>query len=113
MSLREILVRIARTAALALTGAAALLLALYLADTVPNGHLLIVIALAAPFGALLGWATLQALRSGEFPHRFGVDRRDRSPAVFWASIAIFAATAAGMAALSLHALLQLIAGPVT
>jgi hypothetical protein len=110
MSPREMLVQLARTAAVVLAGAAVLLLVLYLVAGLPNGHLLIVIVLAAPLGALFGWVTARALRSGELPHRFGVDRRDRNPVAFWTGVVIYAASAAALAAMSLWALAQVVTG---
>jgi hypothetical protein len=110
MSLREILAQIARTAAVVLVGAAALLLVLDLLAGLPNGHLLIVITLAAPLGTLFGWVAVKALRSGELPYRFGVDRRDRNPVGFWVGVVIYAAGAAALGVMSLWALVQVVAG---
>jgi hypothetical protein len=110
MSLREVLVQLARTAAMVLAGAAALLLVLHVVAGLPNGHLLVVIVLAAPLGALFGWVTMRALRSGELPYRFGVDRRDRNPVAFWTGVAIYAAGAAVLVAISLWALVQVVTG---
>lgn len=110
MSLREILLRIARTAVIVLACAAALLLVLHLLAGLPNGHLLIVIALSAPLAALFAWVAARALRSGELPYRFGVDRRDRNPVGFWTGVVIYAAGAAALAVMSLWALVQVVAG---
>jgi hypothetical protein len=110
MSLRQILLQVARTAAMALAGAGALLLVLHLLAGLPNGHLLIVIALAAPLGVLFGWVTVRALRSGALPYRFGVDRRDRNPVTFWVGVVIYAAGAAALGVMSLWALVQVVAG---
>lgn len=110
MSPREIVRQVARTAAMALGGAAVLLLLLHVLSGFPNGHLLIVLALATPLGSLFGWVALTALRSGELPYRFGVDRRDTNPVAFWTSLVIFAAGSAGLAAISLWSLAQVIAG---
>jgi hypothetical protein len=76
---------------------------------VPNGHLLIVIVLAAPLAALFGWVVAKAWRSGELPYRFGVDRRDRQPLAFWTGVVIYAGGAVALAVMSLWALLQVLA----
>lgn len=104
MSPREVLLRIARTAALALGGAAALGLVLYLLAGLPNGHLLVVIMLAGPLGALFAWVVGQALRNGELPYRGGVDRRAENPLGFWTGVVIWGGGAAALLLMSLWAL---------
>ncbi len=110
-SLREVLWRLARTAVLVVAGAAALLGLLHWIAGVPNGHLLIVLALSAPMAVLFGWVVRRALREGELPYRGGVDRRDRNPAGFWTGVVIYAVGAAALAVVSVWALKQVLAGP--
>ncbi|PWS39099.1 hypothetical protein DFH01_07625 [Falsiroseomonas bella] len=109
LSPREILLRIARTAAIVLAGAAVLLLVLHLLAGLPDGHLLIVIALSAPLAALFGWVVAEALRSGVLPHRSGVDDRLRNPLAFWIGAAIYAIGAAALAIMAIWALAQVLA----
>lgn len=106
---RDVLWQIARTAVLVLASAAALFLLLHVLAGIPNGHLLIVIVLAAPLAALFAWVAARAWRSGELPYRGGVERRDREPLAFWSGVVIYAAGALALAVLSLWALLQVLA----
>jgi hypothetical protein len=109
LSPREILLAIARTAAVVLAGAAALLLLLHLLAGLPDGHLLIVIALSAPLAVLFGWVVVEALRSGILPQRSGADHRDRNPIAFWIGVAIYAISAAALAVMAIWALTQVLA----
>lgn len=107
--LGEGLWRIARTAVVVLASAAALFLLLHVLAGVPNGHLLIVIVLAAPLAVLFGWVAARAWQSGELPYRGGVDHRGRNPLSYWTGIVIYAAGALALAVMSLWALLQVLA----
>ncbi|WP_372621497.1 hypothetical protein [Falsiroseomonas sp.] len=107
MPLGEALRQLARTAALVAV-LAALLLAVtaWVAET-PGAQVLFGLVLAAPLAALAGWQVAEALRTGELPHRTGVDTRARNPAAYWTGVGALALGAAGCGALALWCVARL------
>jgi hypothetical protein len=96
MSGTWILRRLALTALLAMAGAAVLLAVLVFIVPLPGAPFAIALVLALPLAALAGWQVVDALRTGELPYRFGVDRRDAQPVAYWAGLAVMAASTLGL-----------------
>lgn len=108
-SLREVLRRIARTAALVAV-LALLLFALvgWIAEQ-PGAEYALALGLSLPLALLSGWVVVEALLSGELPYRGGVDRRAQKPVAYWTGLAVIAASTVGLVALAVWCVARLMA----
>lgn len=108
MRLGEILLAIAKTAALCVTLGLLLYGAVAMLAERADGPWLIGLALAAPLAALVGHLVIDALRSGCFPMRGRAVPRHAQPLAFWFNVAWFGACGLMLGALAAWCALRLL-----